>query len=395
MYTSDIKELSSNIINEIVDIRRDIHKYPELGFNEHRTSSVISNYLKNLGLKVYTNIARTGVVGVLEGDKPGKTIAVRADMDALPVTEENDVDYASQNENVMHACGHDAHIAIALGTAKILASLKDRICGNVKFIFQPAEEGLGGAAFMIDEGALHNPGADTIIALHVSPLLKSGQISVGSGPVMASPSEFEIVIRGRGGHAAQPHQSIDPISIGVNIINMLQSIIPKKISPFRSSVLSVTCFQAGNTFNVIPSEALIKGTVRAFDNQTHDEISKNMHTIIASVTGAMGADFSFRYNQGYPSVVNNEKVVELIVNASRKIIGKENVLENPDPTMLAEDFSFYTRKIPGAMFNLGCSSINSETFYNLHSNRFTIDESCIATGMEIMSQCVLDYVEGR
>ena len=188
MYTEEIKKISSTIISEIISIRRDIHQHPELGFHEYRTSAIVSDFLKSLGLKVYTNIAKTGVVGLLEGKNPGKTVAIRADIDALPITEENDIEFASRIKNVMHACGHDAHTAIALGTAKILSGMKERISGNVKFIFQPAEESLGGAKLMIEDGALDNPPTDAIIALHVSPLLSSGKISVGSGPVMASPA---------------------------------------------------------------------------------------------------------------------------------------------------------------------------------------------------------------
>lgn len=392
MYTEEIKKTSSSIINEIVSIRRDIHQNPELGFHEHRTSSIVSGFLKNIGFKVYTNIAKTGVVGILEGSSPGKTIAIRADMDALPITEENDIDFASRNKNIMHACGHDAHTAIALGAAKILSGMKDKISGNVKFIFQPAEESLGGAELMIEEGALDNPETDAIIALHVSPSLRSGKISVGFGPVMASPAEFDIVIKGKGGHAAQPDKTTDPINIGINIINMFQSIIPKRISVFKTAILSITYFQGGNTYNIIPSEAVIKGTVRAFDRETHDEISEIMRSMIASVTGEAGAEFSFDYNLGYPPVVNNQGIAELIACASGKILGTKNVIINPEPSMLAEDFSYYAQRIPGAIFNLGCRSAFDEYFHNLHSNRFTIDEACIGIGMEIMSQCALDFL---
>ncbi|HOP93475.1 MAG TPA: amidohydrolase [Acetivibrio thermocellus] len=392
MCTLEIKEKCSEIMDEVIRIRRDIHKNPELGFNEYRTSSIASDFMKNLGFSVRTNVAKTGVVGVLEGERPGKTIAIRADMDAIPIAEENDFEYASQNKNVMHACGHDAHIAIALGTAKILCHFKDRISGNVKFIFQPAEEGLGGASFMIEEGALDNPATDAIIALHVSPLLKSGQISVGAGPVMASPAEFDIVIKGRGGHAAQPNKCVNPISIGANIINMFSSIIPKTLSPFKSAVLSVTCFEAGNTYNVIPSQAIIKGTVRAFDRETHNVIYNKMYSVIASLTSAEGADFSFDYNLGYPPVVNNAEIAKLVANAAKKIVGDDNVVENPEPSMLAEDFSYYALKIPGAIFNLGCRHPHDENFYNLHSSKFNLDESCIITGIQILSQCVLDFL---
>ncbi len=395
MHTIKIKNLSSDIKNKIITIRRDIHKHPELGFKEHRTASLISGHLVKSGFKVRKNICGTGVTGLIEGKTPGKTIAVRADMDALPVTEKSKSDYASVYNGIMHACGHDAHVAIALGAAEILSSFKDSISGGIKFIFQPAEESLGGAKFMIEEGVLENPRVDAIIALHVSPGLSTGRISIGTGAVMASPSEFEIIISGKGGHAAEPHKTIDPILVGTTIVNLLQNIIPKQLSPFTNALLSVTCFQSGNTFNVTPKEALIKGTVRTFDRDTDTKICKAMESVISSVTGSMGAKYSFRYNPGYPPVINNEKIVNQVIHSSSKIIGSENIIKNPPPAMLAEDFAYYAQIIPGALLHLGCAHPSSKSFHNLHSSSFDIDEDCIALGMEILSECVLDYLNNK
>lgn len=366
--------------------------HPELGFNEHRTASIISGHLEKLGLKVCKNIAGTGVTGLIEGKNPGKTIAIRADMDALPIQEQNKVEYASTNNGIMHACGHDAHVSIALGAAEILSNFRDTLNGNIKFIFQPAEEGLGGAKFMIDEGVLENPSVDRIIALHVSPGLGTGVVSVGEGPVMASPSEFEIVIKGKGGHAAEPHKSIDPIIIGSNIVNMFQTIVPKKLGPLKKALLSVTCFQAGNTFNITPAEATIKGTVRTYETNADDLISEAMKTIVSSVCSSMNADFSFKYVKSYPPVINDSLAVRQIIEAAEKITGSDNIIINPDPSMLAEDFSYYVQKVPGALFNLGCTKPPVNNYHNLHSPRFDIDEACISTGMEIMSQCALDFL---
>lgn len=392
MLSKEIKKLSSEILSEIILIRRAIHKEPELGFKEFKTSSLISKHLQTLGLKVSKGVASTGVTGLLEGISSGKTLAIRADMDALPILEENDFQYASSNPGVMHACGHDVHTAIVLGTAHILCKFKDRIKGNVKFIFQPAEEGLGGAKVMIDEGVLTAPKVDAIIALHVAPGHKSGQISISPGPVMASPSEFEIEIIGRGGHAAEPHKAVDPIVIGANIINLFQTIVSRNKNPLKSAVLSVTSFQAGNAFNIIPSKAYIKGTVRTFDPLLDKEISRRMLAIVSSITGAMGAEYSFDYKQGYPPVVNNKEVVDLIGEASSKVIGKENIIFNEQASMLAEDFSYYLNEIPGALFNLGSTNPSCERFENLHSSKFIVDESCIATGMEIFSQIAIDFL---
>lgn len=393
MQSSEIKKLSYDILSEIVSLRRTIHKEPELGFKEFKTSTLVTNYLSDLGLKVTKGIAGTGVIGLLEGNSPGKTIAIRADMDALPVLEQTNLPYASSLPGVMHACGHDVHTSIVLGTANILSKLKNKIKGNVKFIFQPAEEGLGGAKVMIEEGALKNPEIDAIVALHIAPGCKTGQISISSGPVMASPSEFMIEIKGRGGHAAEPQKAIDPIIIGTNIINMFQTIVSRNRDPLKSAVLSVTSFQAGNAFNIIPSNAYIKGTVRTFDPLLDDEISKRMLAIISSVTDAMGAEYSFEYNKGYPPVINSKEIVDLVVNASSKVIDKENIIQNEQTSMLAEDFSYYLNKVPGALFNLGSSEPSCDNFENLHSSKLVVDENCIATGMEIFTQVVLDFFD--
>lgn len=392
MLTDIIKQCSSDILKEMILIRRKVHQHPELGFKEFETSSLISGYLENLGLKVTKGIGGTGVVGLLEGATSGSTIAIRADMDALPISEENDLPYASANKGIMHACGHDVHISIALGVAHILSKNRNKIKGNVKFIFQPAEEGLGGAKVMIDEGVLSNPDVDAIIALHVSPLFKSGQISISPGPVMASPAEFEIEITGRGGHAAQPQKTVDPIVISSNIINLFQTIVSRNVDPLKSAVISVTSFHAGNTFNIIPSNATLKGTVRAFDPLLHKEISEKMEAIISSVAGGMGANYTFNYNLNYPPVVNSKEMVDIILKASSKIIPEENIIQNNQASMLAEDFSYFLNKVPGAMFNLGCTHPDAEHFENLHSSKFNVDESCILTGMEIFARTVFDYL---
>jgi len=392
MLTKQIKNFSSDIVDEVISLRRTIHKNPELGFKEFKTAKLVAKYLKDLGLKVSEGIAGTGVTGLLEGNFPGKTIAIRSDMDALPITEENNLPYKSSNSGIMHACGHDVHTSIALGTANILSKFKSRIKGNVKFIFQPAEEGLGGAKIMIDEGVLASPKVDAIIALHIAPGHKAGQISISSGPVMASPSEFKLEIKGSGGHAAEPQKTVDPIVIGANIINLFQNIISRNKSPLESAVLSVTSFQSGNAYNIIPSTATIKGTVRTFNPSLDEKISKRMLEIVSSVAKAMGAEYSFKYDKGYPPVVNNEEIVNLIVNASSKVIDKENLLLNKQASMLAEDFSYYLNEISGALFNLGSSSSNCNNLQNLHSSKLIVDESCIMTGIELFSQTAMDFL---
>jgi amidohydrolase len=392
LISNKIIEISSEITDKVISIRREIHKYPELGFEEFKTSAFITDYLNGLGLKVKTNIAGTGVVGILEGYRAGKTVAIRADMDALPITEQNEHEFVSQNSGIMHACGHDAHIAMALGTAEILTKMRDKINGSVKFIFQPGEEGMGGAKSMIEEGVLLEPYVDVIIATHVNPELKLGRIAVGSGSILASQSEFEITIKGKGGHAAKPQDTVDPISIGVNLINIFQTIITREKNPLSNAVLSITYFHAGSSYNIIPEYAVIKGTVRTFDSNLDKYISKRMEEMTSLTTKAMGAEYEFVYNVGYPPVINHTNVVENIIASAGKIIEKEYIIKNPEPAMMSEDFAYYVQKIPGALYILGCAKPDRDTSYNLHSSKFDIDENCLKIGMQIMAQTAIDII---
>lgn len=393
LYSNEIKNISQNIENEIIDIRRELHKYPELGFREFKTSSVIEDFLNNLGLEVRTNIAKTGLLGILRGCNPGKTVALRADMDALPIAETNTFQFASQNNGIMHACGHDIHMSVVLGAAKILTQLKDKINGNIVFIFQPGEEGHGGAKVMINEGVLEDPKVDSIIATHINPSLCTGRISVGTGAVMASPSEFEIKILGKGGHAAEPQNAVDPILIGTHLISLFQGIITREKNPLKSAVLSITYFNAGSSYNIIPDKAIIRGTVRTFDPSLDKFISERLEDITSSVTKAMGANYKFTYKVGYPPVINNSGVVSQILKSAKKVIkNSDNIITESEPVMLAEDFSYYSMKIPGALFNLGCLKEPVESTQNLHSSDLNPDEKCIKTGMEIMSQYSIDFL---
>lgn len=392
MYTEDIKRISLEILQDILLLRRELHRNPELGFQEFKTASLLAQTLSKYGLEVTSNIAKTGLTALLRGDLPGKTFAIRSDIDALQVLEQTGLDFASVNNGVMHACGHDAHMAIVLGCAKILSLLKDRIKGSVKFIFQPGEEGLGGAKYMIDERVLESPAVDAIIATHVMPSLETGCISVGTGPVMASPSEFDITIKGKGGHAAEPHKAIDPILIGSILISLFQTIITREKSPIESALISVTSFNAGNTYNVIPDTAQIKGTVRTFDPALDKMISERMEALTASLTGSMGAGYAFSYKIGYPPVVNDARISKLIFDATSKLTDSSCILNNARPSMLAEDFAYYVQKIPGAIFNLGCKAPNTDIVHNLHSSKLCIDEDCICIGMQIMAQCALDFL---
>ncbi|HEX9059505.1 MAG TPA: M20 family metallopeptidase [Clostridia bacterium] len=392
MVSDNIKCISKKVIDEVISLRRTLHKYPEPGFKEFQTSSLISATLDRLGLEVKTNMAKTGVCAVLSNERDGKTVAVRSDMDALPITECTSLPYASVNSGTMHACGHDVHMAIVLGAAMILSRMKEELNGSVKCIFQPAEEGLGGARYMIEDGALKNPDVDAIIAAHIKPSLDTGKIIIGEGPVMASPGEFRITITGKGGHAAEPHKSTDPVVIAANLVGMLQTIITRETNPVKNALISVTCINAGNTYNIIPDTAQIKGTVRTFDKDVEMHIKKRMEEMSVKLSEAYGASCRFEYDEGYPPVVNNKRIASLVAQAAEKITGKENVITDADPSMLAEDFSYYAGKVPGAMFFLGCT--NSEKGpQNLHSSRLDIDEKCIRIGMEVLAQFCVDFLE--
>jgi amidohydrolase len=283
-------------------------------------------------------------------------------------------------------------MAVVLGVAGVLSGLRNEFSGNVKFIFQPAEEGMGGAKLMIEDGVLENPKVDAIIGEHVDPNLKTGYISVRSGPVMATPSEFEIVITGKGGHAAQPHKTINPIVIAADIVDKLNSILGSLPDKSKKAVLSVTYFHAGSSFNIIPDTAVIKGTVRTFEIDLSKDISRKIEEITASRVMGTGADYSFKYDIGYPPVVNDTAKVNALISSAKKVIPPENIITNAEPYMLAEDFAYYAQLVPGVFLHLGCKDPEDNVIRNLHSSTFCIDEACIQTGIEIISQFAIDYL---
>ncbi len=396
MSTEKIRQKAYSIREKIIAIRRELHKNPELGFEEFKTSSIITDYLRNLGLEVKTGLAGTGVTALLRGREDGPTLAVRADIDALPVTELNNFEFKSVNIGKMHACGHDAHMSVVLGAADVLSSLKDEFSGNVKFIFQPGEEGLGGARQMIEEGALLDPKVDAIIAAHVDPYLNSGWISVRPGPVMATPSEFTIVISGKGGHAAQPQKAINPIYAASAVVDALCKVTEDQTDVLKKAVLTVTYIKAGSSYNIIPDTAVIKGTVRTFDIELSRKISGKIEAITASITEAAGAGYTLEYDIGYPPVFNHSGTVEALIRSAEKVISPGNIVKDAEPSMLAEDFAYYAQLVPGAYFHLGCRDPQDDgPIFNLHSSRFRIDEACIQAGIEIMSQFALDFLSQK
>lgn len=384
----DAPSLDSPWQDDIVSLRRDFHANPELGFEEVRTSQIIAERLHALGLEVQTGIGVTGVVAVLRGAKsttenPGATVLVRADMDALPVDEKNDWSWKSSTRNKMHACGHDFHVATALTVARLLASKRDELAGTIKFMFQPAEEGLGGAQSMIDDGLLNDPKPDFCLALHVWSDLEVGKIAVKAGPVMACADQFKAKIIGKGGHGAIPQQTVDPIVVAAQIVLALQTTVSRNINPLQPAVVTVGRVWAGNAFNVIPNEAEIEGTVRSFDPIVRATLERRCREIIEELPKAFGATGEFEYIWGYPATVNDARVTEIIRPALVETVGAENVTEF-EPTMGAEDFSLVLEQVPGCYFFVGGRNELIDAVYPHHHEKFNIDERALEIGARAM-----------
>ncbi len=386
----NIKEEIKEIMPEVINLRRTFHMHPELGFQEFETSQIISSYLENLGLEVKKNIAKTGVLGILKGKEEGKTVLIRADIDALPIEELNDVPYKSKNKGAMHACGHDGHTAILLGTAKVLTKYKDLLKGTVKFAFQPAEElPPGGAELMIKEGILENPNVDKVYALHLANHLPAGKIGIREGIFCAQADAFTIKVKGKGGHGSAPDKTVDPIIISTYIVQALQVIPSREIDPHTPFVLSVCKIQSGNAFNVIPEEAEIKGTVRSFDKMLAEKVAKRIEIISKNIAQAFRGEVELEYEFGYPPGKNDEKEAKFVRKIAEEVVGKENV-EEDKPSMGGEDFSYFLEERPGVMFWLGSRNEEKGLIHPHHSSYFDFDESVMAIGIEMFVRIVLE-----
>ena len=381
----DIRSLIRNETARTVAIRRDLHRIPETAFNEHKTSAFIAERLRVLGLQVRTGVAGTGVVGLLQGNKPGPTVMLRSDIDALPMTETTGLSFASSHEGVMHACGHDGHMAMALGAAAVLTPLREQFSGNVKFVFQPAEEGPGGAKPMIEEGVLSDPEVDVCVGCHLWPNVPAGHIGVKPGPLMAAMDRFDLTITGQGGHGAMPHLCVDALEAGTQVVGALQRLVSRKMDPLSPSVVTVGSFLSGSTFNVIPSTAELSGTTRTFDREVWMTWPDRMETVIRGVCEAVGAGYNFRYAQGYPPVVNDKRVAEDVRACAVEVVGEKQVIE-PASTMGGEDMAFYLEQVPGCFFFVG---IGQEGVESLHNPNFDFDERALDTGVEMLCRFAL------
>jgi amidohydrolase len=391
-----IQEKAKEYFHDIQRIRWHLHAHPELSFEEYNTAAYVSSKLSEWGIDHISGVAGTGIVALLEGKNAGKRcIALRADMDALPIQEQNTVPYRSVNDGVMHACGHDVHTSCLLGAARILNDLRHEWEGNVKLIFQPGEEkDPGGASLMIAAGVLENPKPEAIFALHVYPHLPAGTVGFHAGLYMASSDEIYITIEGKGGHAALPHQTVDPIAIAALVITGLQQVISRKANPLSPSVLTFGKIQGGFTTNVIPDKVEIAGTFRAMDEQWRTDAHKWIREYVTQTCAAYGAHATVHIPGGYPSLYNDPVLTATATNWAQQFLGHEKV-HHLDKRMSSEDFSFYTRHLPGCYFRLGTSKDGTQFTAPVHNAHFDIDEEALTTGMGMLAWCAVSALESQ
>lgn len=389
MLKDKVLDLAHASHAEVINIRRHLHAHPELSFEEHETAAFVAGELRKIGI-VPEPVAKTGLTATIRGEKPSdRTIALRADMDALPILEKNEVPYRSSRENVMHACGHDVHTSSLVGTARILQSLRKDFGGTIRLIFQPAEEKLpGGAQWLIREGILKDPPASRIIGQHVSPLVEAGKIALRSGKFMASMDELFITVRGKGGHGAQPHLNIDPVMITANILVALQQIVSRMANPTTPTVLSFGKVVANGAINVIPDEVHVEGTFRTLNEEWRDEAHSRMKLIAENIASSMGGKCEFKIVRGYPFLINDDSVTSEVRRFAEEYLGRENV-KTADIWMAAEDFAYYSQTIPSCFYLLGIANEKKNIRSALHTATFDIDEDALAVSTGLMAYVAL------
>ncbi len=392
-HSSQIRPEIQALQTSLVEWRRGFHQRPELGFQEKLTAEFIAQKLSEWGIEHQTDVAQTGIVAMIPGSRPGPVLAIRADMDALPIQEANQVPYRSQHDGVMHACGHDGHTAIALGTAYYLAQHRHTFAGTVKLIFQPAEEGPGGAKPMIEAGVLTKPDVDAIIGLHLWNNLPLGTVGVRSGPLMAAVELFRCRILGRGGHGAMPHQTVDSILVSAQVVNALQAIVARNVNPLEAAVVTVGELHAGSAMNVIADTAQMSGTVRYFNPALEKLIQERVEQAIAGVCQSQGATYDLNYWQLYPPVVNDERMTQLIQSVAEAVVETPAGVVPECQTMGGEDMSFFLQAVPGCYFFLGSANPARDLAYPHHHPRFDFDEAALGMGVEIFVRCVEQFCQ--
>jgi amidohydrolase len=389
-FRKDVEEILPGVIAD----RRYLHEHPELAFEEYETSKFVAERLASLGVEdVRTGIGGTGVTGLIRGGKgDGKVVLVRADMDALPIHEENDVAYKSTKPGVMHACGHDAHTAMLLGLTRLLVDRKGEFAGTVKVLFQPAEEvPPGGAIGMIRDGALEDPHVDAVLGLHVSSETPAGKIAMRAGAGSASSDRFRITIKGKGGHAASPHEAVDPVVIGSQIVLAFQTLVSRETNPIESAVVSTTAFLAGEAFNVIPDTAELRGTVRTLNQEVREHLEKRLVEVASGIARAGGAEAIVDFRRGYPGIVNEAGMTELVRKAAIEAVGEDNVIESPIG-MGGEDFAYFSLERPGCFFNVGTRNEERGIIWGHHHPRFDVEEEGMSAGIATMGNAVFSYL---
>lgn len=412
------------LFEELRAIRRDIHMHPEIGLEEVRTADIVSSYLEALGIETKTGVAGTGVVGLLKGNKTSameegiqgrvgvvnplkdnnpspagrphspRVIALRADMDALPIQDKKDVEYSSKIPGKMHACGHDGHVAMLLGAAKLLAHRRNAFRGTVKFLFQPAEEGPGGALPMVEEGCLENPHVDAVVGIHVHTEMPVGKIGIKYGPCSASADSIRIRIMGCGGHGAMPHRSIDAVVVAAHVILALQTVSSREVDPVEPVVVTVGAIHGGYRHNVIADEVSMEGTVRCFNQDLRQELPDRIKRIIDGVTRAFRAQYEFAYDFGYPPLINDDALTRFVADSIRAFLGDEAVQVMKEPSMGAEDFSYFARAVPGTFIRIGAAKSGNAVNHPSHSPLFDFDERAIPIGSAVMARIALDFLRG-
>ena len=376
---------------QLIDWRRDFHRHPELAFQEHRSAEIVANALSELGYDIETGVAGTGVVALLRGAQPGPVVMARFDMDALPVLEANETDYTSQNQGVMHACGHDAHMAIGLGVATLMAQHRGEFAGTLKLVFQPGEEGGNGAEVMVEEGVLQNPRPDVVLVSHVWNEMPVGRIGVTEGAIMAAAERWRCTVRGRGGHGAMPHLAIDPIVAASDIVTSLQTVVTRNVSPLETAVVSVGSFHAGDAFNVIPDHVDLSGTIRTYDAQVREVVLRRLRELIECIAVAHGASADLEIEHLTPAVVNDAEVTRVVRAAAEAVVGPENVLRG-ERTMGSEDAAYFTREVPGCYVFLGSANPERGLDAPHHNHRFDFDEDVLPIGVALMVEAIQHYL---
>ncbi len=389
----DIKELVGKIEEELKEIRRDFHTYPELSNQEFRTADRICQYLESWGIEYEKGIAGTGIVAVVRGEKPGKTVGIRADMDALPIEEKRESCYRSKNPGVMHACGHDAHVTIALGAAKVFQAIKKELEGNVKFFFQPAEETTGGAERMIAEGCLEHPHVDYVLGLHVSSGYEAGHIGVRYGKMMAASDEFTIELSGKASHGAHPDLGNDTVVAAAAVINGLQTLVSRNVSPVNPAVCTIGKVQGGVAGNVVCDRLQMDGILRTLDPETRQFLRDRLTDVVEHTAKAYGSRGKVVFHSSYGALINTDSVVDVVKQVAEEIVGDTHVSVESEPDMGTEDFSYFAAERPSCFWHLGCANKEKGICADIHNEMFDIDETCLAIGVEIQVLSALKLLE--